>query len=488
MSFNGIPALEDVSLTVGFGEIRGLVGHNGSGKSTLMRIITGFYTPDAGTVSVGHGPGGTGIAAVHQEFCLSEDMTVTENLGITTGYGTGGLRPVRWKRQRRESMSSIGDLGMRTSPDALVRDLAPSERATVAIARAVDELKRSSGPGLLIVDEATAYFSLRESQRIQTLLRGLAERGRAVIFISHKLREVLSVCDSVTVLRNGRVQATRSTRDLSEDELISQMLGQPLGASRHHHSATGAQGHPGARAAALEVRDLADDHIKDFNLRVQPGTMVGITGLMGSGFERLPYLLVGSARRRSGTILVDGVPVPPRPRRAREAGLSLVPANRATQGVWMDGEATCNFTASTLRRYWRRGWLALSQEEADTRKAMQDFGVVPANPRLPLRAFSGGNQQKILISSRMRGAGLKVLLLHEPTQGVDSGAKLDIAREVQRASDGGAAIIVFSSDYEELITLCSLVHVMSTRGEVVSVLTTDALDEDTLAAACMSAG
>ncbi|MES2170788.1 MAG: sugar ABC transporter ATP-binding protein, partial [Actinomycetota bacterium] len=472
--FGPIAALDGVTFNVLPGEIHGLVGHNGSGKSTLMRILTGFYTPDEGEITFAADET-SNVAAIHQDLCLLDDMTVVENFGISTGYDRRGMGAISWRTQRRLASENLRSLGVDSNPGELVGNLAPAEKAAVAIARAVSEIRRRGGNGVLIVDEATAYFSQREIDVVRGILRRLADEGHSVIFISHNLRETRETCDRITVLRNGRVIDTFVSKEVDEPTIVSAMLGRTLD-SYYPPMSERPPADPSA-PPRLSVSGISDEQIRDFSLDVAAGEVVGVTGILGTGFDRIPYLLAGSHRAHAGSISVDGTSVELDPRRTAASGISLVPANRAAHGLWMDETTVRNFTVPRLGTFWRKGRMDLRGERVATDRAIKQFGVLPGRFDLPMSAFSGGNQQKVLLASRLDPTKTKVLLLHEPTQGVDSGAKVDILRIVQDAAASGVAVVVFSSDHEELVNTCSRVLILSTDGRVVSELATESLDE-----------
>jgi ribose transport system ATP-binding protein len=483
--FGPVVVLDDISLDVRRGEIRALVGQNGSGKSTLVKVLSGFYEPDGGEITVDGVVGARdSVAAIHQDLCLRDDMTVVENLGLTANYGSSRRRPIRWREERAKARDDLAELGVYCDPRSLVGELAPADRAAVAIARALRRLRMSGSLGVLIVDESTAYFSAREIAVIRDILRRLADDGYAILFVSHNFREVLDVCDSVTVLRNGRVVNTSSTRETDEATLVAEMLGRSLTSFYPDMSPMPA----GATPTRFEVRDLTGGRIHGFSVRLHAGEVVGVTGLVGSGFEQLPYLLVGVRPMKRGVIELDGMPCRLTPVTAFERGISLVPANRAMDGLWMEGSAVDNYAITRIRRLSRRGVFDRRAAVAHTRAAIEEFRVHPSVPRLVMSQFSGGNQQKVLLASRLERDQTKVMLLHEPTQGVDSGAKRDILEIIHAAASRGTAALIFSSDHEELVHMCTRLLILSTAGEIVAEMPTAGATEDDILAACIAAG
>jgi ribose transport system ATP-binding protein len=483
--FGSTKALDDVSLEVAPGEIRGFVGQNGSGKSTLMRLLTGFYEPDGGRFLIdGSADSREGLAAIHQDLCLEQKMSIAENLGVAVNYGTDRWRPIRWRSENARARQELARLGIDCDPRSLIAEISPADRAAVAIARALRQLDEVGRRKLLIIDEATAYFSAREIGVIRDIVRKLAAEGCAVLYVTHNLREILSVCDSVSVLRNGRHTGTFSTGEIDESTLIGHMLGRSL-ESFYPDSISRPEADVAPR---FVVKKLAGGRISDFSISIAPGELVGVTGLVGSGFEQIPYLLVGAQRSSGGEIAIDGRDARLTPVTAVEQGVSLVPADRARHGLWMNGNVTENYTITRLGQFTRAGFLDRRSRQRAARSAMADYEVQPQRPGLELRGFSGGNQQKVLLASRIHRGHTKVLLLHEPTQGVDSGAKRGILELIQATAREGTAVIVFSSDYEELANTCTRLLILSTEGRVASELVTAGLTEDDVVAACVAVG
>jgi ribose transport system ATP-binding protein len=478
-------ALDNVSFEVHRGEIRALVGQNGSGKSTVVKLLSGFHSADSGEMVVDGQVGGhESVAAIHQDLCLRDDMSVVENLGIAVNYGTHGCRPVNWRQERARASAELSTLGVKCDPRRLVGELSPADRAAVAIARALRQLSMSGSPGILIVDESTAYFSAVEIGVISRILRHLASTGCTIIFISHNLREVLEVCDSATVLRNGKVTGTFLTRETDERTLVAQMLGRSLESFYPELAPAPADAEP----TRFEVRDLAGGRITNFSIRLRLGEVVGVTGLVGSGFEELPYLLVGARPCIRGTVKLDGEVCRLSPKTASQQGVALVPANRAKDGLWMEGSVVDNYAITRIRRFTHRGVIDRRAAVEEARSAIERFGVQPPLPHLAMSGFSGGNQQKVLLASRIDLDTTKVLLLHEPTQGVDSGARREIIEIVHDAAARGMAAIIFSSDHEELANVCTRLLILSTAGEIAAEMSTAGITEDDVLAAAIAAG
>lgn len=486
--FGGVAALTDVSFDLASGEIVGLVGENGSGKSTLIKIITGYHAPEPGAEGEIWGdpiafpiiaPMKRGIATIHQDLGLIDDLTVLENVGVSSGYGTRGVRPVNWSRQRRECIAEMKRSGIKLDPDAMVGNLTPVERAAVAILRASWELRgRKQGGEIFILDEPTAYLTNVEVQQLMGLMRSVAAKGSGVIFVSHHLREITAVCDRVVVLRDGRVVANVPNRDLTVTDLIGHMLGRELTSFYPRRVKP-----PMNPEIALHVTGLTGRVVADLSFSLNKREIVGVTGLAGMGQEELPYLISGVRRPKQGLVTNgDGVTVGASPRNARRAGIVLVPANRSRDGIWPAATAGENVSLPVLGRFYTKGWLDRRREATSCKEVMTRFRVVPAEPRVRVKAFSGGNQQKIVLAKWLQESPA-VLLLDEPTMGVDAGARREILAIVKQVAEAGAGVMVFSSDLEQLVNVCTRVLVLW-HGRLIASVDAAAVNEDSLLALC----
>ncbi|MBF4163303.1 sugar ABC transporter ATP-binding protein [Nocardioides sp. CBS4Y-1] len=470
-SFGSVPVLKEIDLDLLPGEVHGLVGENGSGKSTLVKIIGGLHSPDPGAHLSLWGrelsfpltqPQSHGIAIIHQDLALEDTMTVAENVGISSGYGTATFGAYRKRREQRAAAALIEELGLRMSPTAIVATLPPAERSMVAIMRAL-RLQRLSGASqcLLILDEPTAALTQEESQRLLTMVRGLAAAGAAVLFIGHRLHEVMSVCDRLSVLRSGRLVSTLDTSQTTDAEVVELMLGYELGEfypERHT---------PSTSEVALSVRDLSATSVSGVSFEVHRGEILGITGLAGMGQDELPYLVYGSAKRSAGEVVVGEREIANDVLAAQAAGVALVPGNRQRDAVWMEGSAQENLTIPFLSSFHSGGMLRKRRERTFSADQLRRFGVRPHLPGQEMRRFSGGNQQKIVLA-RWLHTEPDVLLLHEPTQGVDAGAKKELFHLIREAADRGTGVVIFSSDIEEVVNMCHRVIVL--RHGVVSAI------------------
>lgn len=479
-SFAGVTVLRDVDLDIAPGEVHALVGENGSGKSTLVKILAGVQAPDAGSAAWLWGapldfpvvrPHRQGLAVIHQDLGLVDGMSVAENIGVANGFDTRSLAPIRRRREDGLVRELSTAFGVDLSPGTHVSDLSPAERSLVAILRALRQF-RGQRRALIVLDEPTASLPRAESLRLLSLVRSAADDGASVIFIGHRLEEVLSVSDRVSVLRSGSLVGTYRTSDVTQADVVRAMLGYELGDFYPDKEVVSDV------PTALTVDGLSGGSIDGLTLQVRSGEILGITGLAGMGQEEVPYLLSGAIRRTAGSVVMDAGPVGPHLRDSQAAGMALIPGNRTRDAIWTEGTATENLTIPMLHRFCRRAVLRRKAERAFTEQVMASYTVRPSNEGLQLGRFSGGNQQKIVVARWLQERP-KVLVLHEPTQGVDAGAKKDILGLVQRAASAGTAVVICSSDSEEVAQLCHRALVMR-FGSVVSEIPREQLTQDAI--------
>lgn len=466
-SFDGVPVLHGVDLTILPGEIHGLVGENGSGKSTLVKILAGVHTPDRGAeIWLGNQPVSLpvrnalryGLAIVHQDLALVESMSVADNVGISTGFERRLIAPIRRRREAKRVRALAEKVGISLDPECLVSELSPAERSGVAILRALrqlgeGQLGEGSRGNVIVLDEPTAALPQGESIRLLELLRNMARSGTAVLYVSHRMHEVLDVCDRISVLRSGHLVATRDAAQSNAPEIAHLMLGYELGEFYPEKHVSPSQ------AVRLEVSGLRHGPVSNVSFRAHQGEIVGITGLAGMGQDDIPYLLAGGRTRLNGEVHVDGQRVDGSVRSAKRAGIELVPGNRQRDALWLGGTATENLTLPLLGELWQGLRISPEREHALAESEMRRYSVRPLQPSLEITKFSGGNQQKIVLARALR-QNPRVLLLHEPTQGVDAGAKKEILSVVRSAADAGTTVVIFSSDTEELAQLCHRVLIL----------------------------
>ncbi|MFI7583483.1 sugar ABC transporter ATP-binding protein [Kocuria sp. M1N1S27] len=478
--FPGLRALDDVSLDVGSGEIVAVVGHNGSGKSTLVKILARVHTADAGTVDLA-GPAGDGdgmqedpaeLHIIHQDLGLVSELTTVENLGITPRGRRADWGRVHHAAEQEHAKELVSRFGEPFDVTVPIARLAPAQRSVIAIARALDGW--SHPRNVLILDEPTEALHATETEILFDAVRRVARDGAGVIFISHRLDEVLSLADRVVVLRNGTKVADVATRGLDHGRLIEYVTGsdaESMEAPRRN-SASG--------QTVLDVRGLAGQDVHDVDLTVRAGEVVGVAGVLGSGRESVPSLLFGAAPATAESYTVDGEPYTSRsPRASVRRGLAFVAGDRRRFGGVGLMNARENMTLpelGSLTGAW--GQLRQRAENDLAESLVRRYDVKPALTERHFAQFSGGNQQKIVFAKWLRNEP-RVLILEEPTQGVDVGAKQAIYAEVDAAAERGVAVVVCSSDAKELVRLCDRVLVIR-EGRIEAKLSGDELNENML--------
>lgn len=476
-TFPGLRALDGVSLEVRSGEIVAVLGHNGSGKSTLVKILAGVHQPDPGAVvevrdgtgEVVSGPAARAeLHVIHQDLGLADILSTTENLGLGRPARAWGLAPVRPAAERRHARALLARFGASFDPTVPVGRLTPGERAIVAIARALDGWSRPDH--VLLLDEPTTALHRDEVHVLFEAVRRIAENGAGVVFISHRLDEVRALAHRVVVLRDGRVVADEPAAGLDHDRLVELIAGQAVPELSAPESGT--VGEP-----VLTVTGLRSDEIADLSLTLRAGEIVGVSGILGSGREQLAATLFGARHRAAGRVEIDGEEaVPDDPGAAIESGMAYLPADRRRGGAVMDMTVRENLTLPLMRPLRRLfGRLDGRAERAEAHRWMRTVGLRPPDPEQPLKQFSGGNQQKVVLAKWLRMRP-RVLLLDEPTQGVDVGAKSAIYELILGACRDGAGVLLCSSDTKELVELCDRVLVLR-DGRVVSEVSREHLSE-----------
>ena len=486
--FDQTVALQDAALTVGSGEVLALCGHNGSGKSTLIKILSGYHRPEPGgrlwingeEISLPVDPSSTqslGMAFVHQDLGICNELSVADNLRIN--QWSSELRRIRWRAERRECVAALRDFGLDADPDAPASQLEPTEKTLLAIVRALRTLQTGQ-LGLFVLDEPTTHLPLGETKRLFDAIATLQGQGHGVIFISHRLDEVLQVSDRVMVLRSGRVIATEPVANLTERGLAEAIVGRELTEQAFQHQVDS------AREIALEARGLTGGRVSGLDLQLRAGEIVGVTGLAGGGFEDVPYLLYGAIPADAGTLEVDGRPATAdHPRDSIALGMSLVPADRLRLAAAGTATVLENLTLPLLARFSRGPVLQLRRERAAAQSIVEQHAVLPPEPSAALGSLSGGNQQKVVLA-RALAAGPAILLLHEPAQGVDIEARSQIFAKIAAAAQEGMAVLIASTAHEDLARIADRVLVLS-HGAVKRELGRDALSAHALEHACLAA-
>jgi len=471
--FPGLRALDNVDLDVRSGEIVALVGHNGSGKSTLVKILAGIYKADEGEVSfAGDGGETTQLHIIHQDLGLVGELSTVENLRIAHGRGAGALSPTRRKEEIAHANRVIGRFGEGFDVTQPVASLAPAQRSIVAIGRALDGW--SHARNVLILDEPTEALHATETEVLFDAVRRVAAEGAGVIFISHRLDEVLALADRAVVLRDGQKVADVPTAGLGHGDLVEYVTGA---------SASTSLGRPTDRPlgdVVLDVRGLSGAGMSQVDLTLRAGEVVGVAGVLGSGRDLLPALVFGGVPSSAERYVLEGRPYQRRsPAESVRRGMAFVAGDRARLGGVTAMNARENMTLPELKSITGPvGTIRPKLEKALAKRLVERYDIRPARPEQAFSQFSGGNQQKIVFAKWLRNDP-RVLVLEEPTQGVDIGAKQAIYDEIDAAAARGVAVLVCSSDAKELVRLCDRVVVMRS-GTVAAELRGDELTEAAL--------
>lgn len=473
-SFPGVQALDDVSMLVEPGEIRALLGENGAGKSTFGKIIAGVYSRSSGTVLIDgedHGEfdekeaGRLGIAIVHQEGSLVPQLSVAENI-FAGRQPTGRFGQVNVALMRREAATLIARLGVSINPARKVADLSPAQAQIVEIAKALSHDLR-----ILVLDEPTAALTLTETEKLFEVVRGLAATGVSIIYVSHRLAEIFALCGSVTVLKDGRHAGTRRVAETSADELIRLMIGRDV-----HLERDGSQRRPGE--TLLEARNVsAPPFVRQASVSIRSGEIVCLAGLIGSGRTEFAEAIFGARKKTSGEIRVGGHIVEAHgPWDGKAAGIGMVPEDRRSSGLFANMDIVNNIAATVLRKV--SSGLSFSNEKAEklARHFVDEMRIATPSVKQVVGNLSGGNQQKVLLAKWL-AMEPRVLIVDEPTRGVDVGARSEIYRLLRALAAKGVALLVISSDLPEVLALADRIVVMA-EGRTVGELPGEGTSEE----------
>lgn len=479
-SYGGVQAVSDVSFAIERGTVHALVGENGAGKSTLVKMLTGVVASDDGEVRIdGEAQRITdpqtahklGIVAMYQEPTVFPDLNVAEN--VFAGRHPRGLaRTVDWSAMRSEASAILGELGVDYGPDTPVRGLGVADRQLLEIAKAL-----SSSARLLIMDEPTAALSPYEVDRLFATVRGLRERGVAVLFISHRLEEVTALADAVTVLRDGRHVATRPAAGFPRSEIVSLMVGRSLEALFPKEDAQ--IGDVVLRAERLGRRGV----FSNVSFELRRGEIVGLAGFVGAGRSEVARALFGIDHLDTGEVWIEGRPFRPRsPRAALRRGLAYLPEDRLEQGLIQPMSIATNASMAVLPSLTPLGFLQPWRERALAKRFMEQLRIKATSPAQVVRGLSGGNQQKVVLSKWL-AAEPRILILDEPTHGVDVGTKADVHRTISHLATQGLTILLISSELPEVLGMSDRILVMREGRLVAEVQRAEATQERIISAA-----
>jgi len=457
-SFGAVRALKGVSFNLKAGEIHALLGENGAGKSTLIKIITGAHQPDGGGIQIDGRNVGTlspaiarklGIACIYQQPALFPDLSVAENIGLRLEQGKTFSR-VNWNSRRQQALQLLKHIGAEISPDAEIRALSMPEQQLVEIACALGARAR-----IVIMDEPTASLTQKETHLLFAVVRELRKNGVGIIYISHRLEEIFQLADRVTVLRDGESIGTNRVDEMNEATLIKLMVGREISAIYPP-----AENAPGDAVFALKDLSCARGGVRNVSLELRAGEILGLAGLVGAGRTELARTIFGITPADSGEILLNGQRVEIHsPQDAVARGIAYVPEDRRRHGVILEMPIAQNMTMAIHRKVFPGTWLRFGAERQLALNYIRDLSIRTSGPDAPGNSLSGGNQQKVSLA-RWLAAKPKVLILDEPTQGVDVGAKSEIHKIIRALAKSGLAVLMISSDLPEILGMSDRIAVM----------------------------
>lgn len=464
-TFPGTRALRGVSFDLAIGGIHALVGGNGSGKSTLVKILAGVEHGDpGGRIVLRHTEvpadrmtpakaRSLGLHFVHQNPAVFPDLSVAENLAIGNGFETSAIGSIRWRALRKRTRALLERFEIPAQPGTLVRSLRPAERSMVAVARALQD-QEGQHSGVLVLDEPTASLPTDEVERLVSALKRFAAAGQTILFVSHRLDEVIATASEVTVFRDGQVAGRLNSPEITEERLIELIAGRKIDRIYPEMPAVDTQ------ALALETRGLAGGPLRGVDLQLKRGEVLGVAGLLGSGRSELLKMIFGAYRIRSGTVVINGQPVRFRDiGDAMAAGVAYVPEDRGGEATFIDLTLADNLVAGSISRYWKALHLDHRTMRSDARASIDRFTIRTSSDRQKMGTLSGGNQQKAVLA-RWLSRHPTILLLDEPTQGVDVNARTEIYQLIRQAVDEGCSVLLVTSDFEELAGLSDRVVVL----------------------------
>jgi rhamnose transport system ATP-binding protein len=480
-SFAGVRALRGVDFDLKAGEVHALLGENGAGKSTLIKVVTGAHQPDRGTIAINGevierlSPAlahGLGIACIYQQPALFPDLTVAENIGLRLEKAKP-LRRVAWAARQKRAAELLQRIGANISPDSEVRSLSMPEQQLVEIACAL-----GSGARIVIMDEPTASLTQKEQHLLYAVVRDLRQAGVGVIYISHRLEEIFALADRVTVLRDGESVGTNPVDSINETELIRMMVGREV--SQIYPPSESA---PGAVVLELKNVGCSNSVVRSVTMQVRAGEVLGLAGLVGAGRTELGRVLFGLTPADSGEILLNGKKITvASPQEAVAHGIAYVPEDRRRHGVILEMPIAQNMTMAIHQRIFPGTWLRFGAERQLALDYIRDLAIKAYGPEAPGGSLSGGNQQKVSLA-RWLATKPKLLILDEPTQGVDVGAKSEIHKIIRRLAKEGMAVIMISSDLPEVLGMSDRIGVM--RGGTLAAILPGKSDAHTVMAAAL---
>ena len=481
-TFPGVVALEDVSIELYKGEVLGILGENGAGKSTLIKILAGNYIKDSGSIFVNgekfeiKNPSeamASGIRVIYQELNTLNNLTVAENIFIGEQLVKGPFKIVDWKAMTRKAAEILESLNVSLDPSSIIGDLSISEKQIVEIAKAI-----SKDAKILVMDEPTAALSEEETQSLFKIIANLKTRGVSIIYISHRLKEIFQITDRVVVLRDGKKVQSIKTSDTNANELVALMVGRDIKEMYPKREVP-------IKETIMEVKNLTAEGFSDISFNLRKGEILGIFGLLGSGRTSLVKALFGANKVKSGEILINGKKINVKsPRIARDEKMGLVPLDRKVEGLALHMGVKENITLANIDDLGKGFFLKRNIENTKAQKWVGEMGIKTPTIDQEVNSLSGGNQQKVVLAKWLE-SGSKIIILNEPTRGIDVGAKIEIYKLMQNLCEKGSAIIMISSELPEILSIADRILVMS-KGKLTAQYTRrEATEENLLQSACI---
>ena len=481
-TFPGVVALDDVSIDLNKGEVLGILGENGAGKSTLIKILAGNYIKDSGDIYVDgqkfeiKGPAeamASGIRVIYQELNTLNNLTVTENIFIGEQIIKGPFRIVDWKAMTRKANELLDTLNVKLDPNTIIGYLTVSEKQIVEIAKAISKEAK-----ILVMDEPTAALSEEETQSLFKIIKTLKSKGVSIIYISHRLKEIFEIADRVTVLRDGKKVGALNTRNTNENELVTLMVGRDIKDMYPKREVPIGE-------KIMEVKNLISDGFNNVSFNLRKGEILGIFGLLGSGRTSLVKALFGANKIKGGEIFINGKKVNIKsPNIARGERIGLVPLDRKVEGLALLMSVKENITLANTEDLGKSFLIMKSLEREKAIKWINEIGIKTPTIEQEVNSLSGGNQQKVVLAKWLE-SGSQIIILNEPTRGIDVGAKIEIYKLMQDLCERGASIIMISSELPEILSIADRIIVMSKGRFTADYSREEASEEQLLHSACL---
>jgi len=480
-TFPGVVALDDVSIDLKKGEVLGILGENGAGKSTLIKILAGNYIKDSGNIYVDDEKfeiKGTaeamvsGIRVIYQELNTLNNLTVTENIFIGEQIVKGPFKIIDWKEMIKKAHELLNILNVKLDPNAVIGDLSISEKQIVEIAKAISREAK-----ILVMDEPTAALSAEETQSLFSIIKTLKTKGVAIIYISHRLKEIFEITDRVAVLRDGKNVGTLKTKDTDANKLVQMMVGRDI-----------KDMYPKKEVEigdyVMEVKNLKADGFEDISFKLRKGEILGIFGLLGAGRTSLVKALFGANKIRNGQILINGKKASIKsPSAARDKRVGLVPLDRKAEGLALIMGVKENITLANIRDLGKSFLIDRKNERQKAGKWVDEVGIRTPSVDQEVNSLSGGNQQKVVLAKWLE-SGSQIIILNEPTRGIDVGAKIEIYRLIEGLCEKGSSIIMISSELPEILSIADRIITMNKGRFTGQYLRNEASEEKLLSKAC----